>query len=97
MSPKPVTIRKHAILKHHYRRAVAATPQFHQLDPINQWAVLRKQVEDDVTPIGATLLKIMDNRQERRDEVLTSLAEGARAWPSRAVVNQAPPEILKRS
>lgn len=75
MAGKPVAIRKHAILKHHYRRAVKATPQFHQLDAVNQWAVLRKQVEEDETPMGATLLKIMDNREERRDEVLSALAQ----------------------
>lgn len=73
MSRKPVVIRKHAILKHHYRRAVKATPQFHQLDAIGQWAALRRQIEGDATPIGATLLTIMDSREGRRDEVLGAL------------------------
>ena len=77
MSSKPVAIRKHAILKNHYRRAVNATPQFHELDAVAQWATLRKHVEADATPLGATLLKIMDSRQERRDEVLTALHEAA--------------------
>jgi hypothetical protein len=72
---KPVAIRKHAILKRHYSRAVKATPQFHQLDAIGRWAVLRQQVEADATPIGATLLKIMDSREGRRDEVLSALED----------------------
>jgi hypothetical protein len=79
MSSNPVVIRKHAILKRHYRRAVNATPQFHQLDALGQWAVLRKQVEDDVTPIGSTLLIIMDSREARREEVLNALEQ---AWRS---------------
>lgn len=83
MSSKPVVIRKHAILKYHYRRAVEATPRFHELDPSNQWAVLRKEVEEDSTAMGATLLKIMDNRHERRDEVLSALEKAARERASR--------------
>jgi len=75
MNRKPVEIRKHAILKHHYRRAVQATPQFHQLDAIGQWAVLRQQVEADTTAIAATLLKIMDSREARRVEVLSALED----------------------
>ena len=78
MSGKPIVIRKHAILKHHYRRATKATPRFHELDSVDQWALLRKQVEDDVTPMGVTLLKIMDNREGRRDEVLRALEEAGR-------------------
>ena len=78
MSTKPVVIRKHAILKHHYRLAVKTTPQFHQLDAVAKWAVLRKQVADDASPVGATLLKIMDSREERRDEVLSALEEAAK-------------------
>jgi hypothetical protein len=72
---KPVAIRKHAILKRHYRRAVKATPQFHQLDVVERWAMLRQQVEADATPTGATLLQIMDSRAGRRDEVLSALED----------------------
>jgi hypothetical protein len=75
----PVAISKHAILKRHYRRAVKATPQFHQLDAIGRWAVLRQQVEADATPMGATLLKIMDSRDGRRDEVLSALEDARQA------------------
>lgn len=78
MNRNPVPIRKHAILKHHYRRAVAATPQFHQLDTNAQWAVLRKHIDDDATPKGATLRTIMDERSARRDEVLSALEEARR-------------------
>ena len=77
MSSQPVAIRKHAILKHHYRRAVQATPRFHQLDAVEQWVVLRQQVEADTAAIAVTLLKIMDSREARREEVLTAL-ENAR-------------------
>jgi hypothetical protein len=78
MNRTPVTIRKHAILKRHYRRAVAATPEFHQLDTNGQWAVLRKQIDDDATPLGATLRTIMDERSARRNEVLSALEEARR-------------------
>ena len=78
MSPNPVVIRKHAILKHHYRRAVKATPQFHRLDTVSQWAVLRTHVERDVTPAGARLLTIMDTREARREEVLNALEQARR-------------------
>jgi len=77
LSPKPVAIRKHAFLKRHYRRAVNGTPQFHQLDSIGQWAVLRKEVQGDETPSGLTMLKIMDSREARRDEVLRALEQAA--------------------
>jgi hypothetical protein len=75
MNRKPVAIRRHAILKRHYRRVVRRTPQFHQLDSMSQWAALRKHVEEDVTPKGISLLTIMDSRAERRDEVLSALEE----------------------
>ena len=83
MNRKPVALRKHAILKHHYRRAVKATPQFHDLDESRRWAVLRSQVESDVTPTGATLLKIMDTREARRHEVLTALEAARQAHVER--------------
>jgi hypothetical protein len=78
MSRNPIVIRKHAILKRHYRRAVRATPQFHELDAVSQWAVLRRQVEQDVTPTGARLLTIMDAREARREEVLKALEQARR-------------------
>ena len=46
---QPVAIRRHAILKRHYRRAVASTSNFHDLDQSRQWALLRDQVEADST------------------------------------------------
>ena len=79
MSHKFVAIRKHAILKRHYHRAVNATPQFHELDESARWAALRNQVAHDKTPRGATLLKIMDSREPRRQEVLTALEEARQA------------------
>ena len=84
MSTKPVAIRKHAILKLHYRRAVAATPRFHELDSSMQWATLRKHVEEDRSERGATLLKIMDNREQRQEEVLSALEEAARLRAQRS-------------
>jgi hypothetical protein len=78
MSSKLVVIRKHAILKQHYRRAVEATPRFHELDANKQWAVLRKHVEEDRSAVAATLLKIMDNSHERDDEVLSELKAASR-------------------
>ena len=68
-------IRKHAIFKRHYRRAVAATPAFHQLDTDAQWAALRKQVDDDATLQGSALRVIMDERAPRRGQVLNALEE----------------------
>jgi hypothetical protein len=78
MNRSPVAIRKHAILKRHYRRAVAAPPEFHQLDSNGQWAVLRRQIDDDASPTGATLRTIMDERAPRRGEVLSALEEARR-------------------
>ena len=78
MNRSPVPIRKHAIFKHHYRRVVAATPQFHQLDTNAQWAVLRTHIDGDATAKGATLRAIMDDRSARRAEVLSALEEARR-------------------
>jgi hypothetical protein len=74
-----IGIRKHAILKRQYRRAVAATPDFHQRDGIGQWAVLRAEVERDLSPEGVKLLGIMDSREQRREEVLASLEDARQA------------------
>jgi hypothetical protein len=73
---KPVAIRRHAILKHHYRRAVAGTPNFHDLDGRHQWAALREQVVNDAAPRPSDLLAILDSREPRRDEVLSALKVG---------------------
>jgi hypothetical protein len=78
---RPVALRKHAILKHHYRRAVAATPDFQTLNSPGQWAVLRDQVKADPTSGASGLLDILDSRESRRDEVLAALEEGRVAPP----------------
>jgi hypothetical protein len=79
MSPRPVSIRRHAILKRPYRRAVAATADYHQRSHVEQWALLRAQVQADTTPTGPGLLEILDRRAPRRDEVLAALEEGRQA------------------
>ena len=80
MAAQRVSIRRHAILKNHYRRAVATTSHFHSLSLAGQWALLREQVEADATPAGTSLLDIMDNREPRRDEVLAALEESRQAF-----------------
>lgn len=75
MSPKPRSIHRHAILKHPYRRAVASTPDFHNLDGSGQWAALREQVIADTAAGADSLLDIMDSRASRRDEVLAALED----------------------
>ena len=75
MDRNRVQLRKHAIFKHHYRRAVATTPEFHQLDTDAQWAALRRQVDDDTTLQGSALRAILDERAPRRDQVLSALEE----------------------
>ena len=79
MSPRPVSHRRHAILKRHYRRAVTATQDYHQRSQVEQWALLRAQVQADTTPTGPGLLEVMDRREPRRDEVLAALEEGRQA------------------
>jgi hypothetical protein len=83
VSSKPVAIRRHAILKHQYRRAVRSTPDFHTMNAAAQWAVLRAEVLADTTPAGASLLEILNSREPRRDEVLAAL-EGAHQADLRA-------------
>jgi hypothetical protein len=80
---KPTTIRRHAILKHPYRRAVRSTPDFHSLPAAAQWAVLRAEVGSDTTAAGASLLEVLNSREPRRDEVLAAL-EGGRQADARA-------------
>jgi hypothetical protein len=70
---KPISIRRHAILKHQYRRAVRSTPDFHNLNPAGQWALLRAEVLSETTPESASLLEILNSREPRRDEVLAAL------------------------
>jgi hypothetical protein len=76
---RPVSIHRHAILKHHYRRAVASTPDFHDRSPADQWALLRDQVQADSTPSASKLLDILNSREPRRDEVIAALEEGRQA------------------
>ena len=83
MSAKPVSIRRHAILKHQYRRAVRSTPDFHNLNAAGQWALLRAEVVSDTTPAGVSLLEILNSREPRREEVLAAL-EGAHQADIRA-------------
>ena len=80
MAARPVTIRKHAILKHQYRRAVALTPDFHNLSLNARWALLRDQVLLDSTPAGAKLLDIFNSREPRQAEVIAALEEGRQAY-----------------
>jgi len=80
MRTPPPTIRRHAIFKRHYRRAVAASPEFHNLEFSARWALLRAQVVADVTPSGVTLLQTLDSRESRRDEVLTKLEEARQTY-----------------
>ena len=78
---KPVTIRRHAILKRHYRRAVAAAPDFHTMTHSEQWALLRNEVVANFTPGPKNLLEIMDSRESRRDVVLAALEEARQMYP----------------
>jgi hypothetical protein len=80
---KPVSIRRHAILKHPYRRAVRSSPDFHTLTAAGQWDLLRAEVQLDTTPAGVSLLEILNSREPRRDEVLAAL-EGAHQADVRA-------------
>ena len=73
--PRPLAIRRHAILKHHYRRAVAATPGFHDLDLGARWALLRDQVTVDPSPDAPRLLEILNGREPRRAEVIEALEQ----------------------
>ena len=61
------------------RWAVAATPDFHNLNGTGQWAALRGQVKADAAAGEEDLLGIMDSREARRDEVLAALEEGRQA------------------
>jgi hypothetical protein len=70
-----VSVRRHAILKNHYRRAVAATPGFLSLSQAGQWELLREQVEADTTRSGMSLRDVLDTREPRRDEVLAALED----------------------
>jgi hypothetical protein len=79
MTARPIGLRRHAILKHPYRRTVAATPGFHDLDGSGQWAALRGQVQAEAAAGQSNLLDIMDSRAGRRDEVLAALEEGRQA------------------
>ena len=74
--PRPATLRKHAILKRHYRRVVAATPDFQTMNATTQWAALRNEVKADPASGPSGLLDILDSREPRHQEVLAALEEG---------------------
>ena len=74
--PRPTKIRRHAILKRHYRRAVSKTTDFQTLPAAGQWAALRDQVQLDSPGARSPLLDILDSREPRRDEVLAALELG---------------------
>lgn len=82
MPSRPAWIRRHAILKVPYRRAVDRTADFHTLSPAGQWSVLREQVAADGSPQGQALLRILDDREPRRDDVLVALEDGRQAHGS---------------
>jgi hypothetical protein len=73
---RPVSLRKHAILKHHYRRAVASTADFHSLSLGARWLLLRDQILMDSTPAGSKMLDIFNSREPRQAEVIAALEEG---------------------
>jgi hypothetical protein len=75
MQQRP-TIRRHAIFKREYRRAVAATADFHTMTPAAQWALLREEVLAGAADGQSSLLDMLDSREPRRDEVLAGLEEG---------------------
>ena len=74
MQQRP-TIRRHAIFKREYRRAVAATADFHNMTPAAQWALLREEVMAGATDGQPGLLDMLDSRESRREEVLAGLEE----------------------
>jgi hypothetical protein len=75
MPHAPSAHRRHAIFKRHYRRAIAATPGFHDLDLTAQWQLLRDQITVDPAPQTPALLAIMDSREPRREEVIAALEQ----------------------
>ena len=79
MARRPITLRRHAILKHHYRRAVAATPGFHDLDFVARWQLMREEVLADASPTSSRLLEIMDSREPRRADVIAALEDARQA------------------
>lgn len=78
--PPPTAIRRHAILKRHYRRAVAATPGFHDLDLGARWALLRDQVAVDPSAEGPRLLEILNSREPRRAQVMEALEQARQEY-----------------
>ena len=71
----PVQIRRHAILKRHYRRAVASTPGFHDLELNVRWGLLRDQILADPSPDSPRLLEIFNSREPRCAEVISELEQ----------------------
>jgi hypothetical protein len=78
MQSRPIEVRRHAIFKHQYRRAVAAANDFHNMTPVAQWAVLRAQLVAEAATGTSSLLDVLDSRESRRDDVLARLEDGRR-------------------
>jgi hypothetical protein len=78
MQNRSIEVRRHAIFKHHYRRAVAATNDFHDMTPVARWALLRAQLVAEAATGVSQLVDVLDSREPRRDEVLAKLEEGRR-------------------
>ena len=64
MANSSIAIRRHAIFKRHYRRAVAATPGFHDLELGAQWRLLRDHISVDPGPDAARLLERVGMERE---------------------------------
>lgn len=76
MQNPSIAVRRHAIFKHHYRRAVAAANDFHNMTPVAQWALLRAELVAEAALGASPLVDVLDSRASRRDEVLARLEEG---------------------
>jgi hypothetical protein len=78
MQNRSVEVRRHAIFKHQYPRAVAAANDFHNMTPAVQWAMLRAQLVAEAATGTSSLLDVFDSRESRRDDVLAKLENGRR-------------------
>jgi hypothetical protein len=79
MPIRSVPVRRHAIFKRQYRRAVAAASGFHTMTPASQWALLRAQLIAEAATGEPSLIDMLDSRESRRDEVLAELEVGRRS------------------
>jgi hypothetical protein len=78
MQNHSVAVRRHAIFKHPYRRAVAAADDFHNLTTAAQWALLRAQLAAEAASGAPSLVDVLDSRESRRDDVLAKLEHARR-------------------